>query len=380
MAKEFYSDLRLGILGGGQLGRMLIQETINLNVDVYILDPDKNAPCKDLCAGFEVGALDDFDTVYQFGKKVDMITIEIEKVNVDALEKLEDEGVIVYPQARVIRLIQDKGLQKQFFHENDIPTAHFELIADKKALKEATLSFPYIQKLRKDGYDGRGVYKVVDENDFDNAFEQPSIIEKWIDFEKELAVIVARNDDGEIKAFPCVEMEFNPEMNLVEFLISPSHLSFEIEQRATELAIKIAEDLKIVGLLAVEMFLTKGGKILVNEIAPRPHNSGHQSIEGNTTSQFAQHLRAIFNLPLGNTDVINNAVMINLLGEPDYTGLAIYQGIEEAMKIEGVFIHLYGKKYTKPFRKMGHVTIVNENREDAIRIARQIQNTIKVIA
>lgn len=380
MAKEFYSDLRLGILGGGQLGRMLIQETINLNVDVYILDPDKNAPCKDLCAGFEVGALDDFDTVYQFGKKVDMITIEIEKVNVDALEKLEDEGVIVYPQARVIRLIQDKGLQKQFFHENDIPTAHFELIADKKALKEATLSFPYIQKLRKDGYDGRGVYKVVDENDFDNAFEQPSIIEKWIDFEKELAVIVARNDDGEIKAFPCVEMEFNPEMNLVEFLISPSHLSFEIEQRATELAIKIAEDLKIVGLLAVEMFLTKGGKILVNEIAPRPHNSGHQSIEGNTTSQFAQHLRAIFNLPLGNTDVINNAVMINLLGEPDYTGLAIYQGIEEAMKIEGVFIHLYGKKYTKPFRKMGHVTIVNENREDAIRIARQIQKTIKVIA
>lgn len=380
MAKEFYSDLRLGILGGGQLGRMLIQETINLNVDVYILDPDKNAPCKDLCTGFEVGALDDFDTVYQFGKKVDMITIEIEKVNVDALEKLEDEGVIVYPQARVIRLIQDKGLQKQFFHENDIPTAHFELIADKKALKEATLSFPYIQKLRKDGYDGRGVYKVVDENDFDNAFEQPSIIEKWIDFEKELAVIVARNDDGEIKAFPCVEMEFNPEMNLVEFLISPSHLSFEIEQRATELAIKIAEDLKIVGLLAVEMFLTKGGKILVNEIAPRPHNSGHQSIEGNTTSQFAQHLRAIFNLPLGNTDVINNAVMINLLGEPDYTGLAIYQGIEEAMKIEGVFIHLYGKKYTKPFRKMGHVTIVNENREDAIRIARQIQKTIKVIA
>lgn len=380
MAKEFYSDLRLGILGGGQLGRMLIQETINLNVDVYILDPDKNAPCKDLCAAFEVGALDDFDTVYQFGKKVDMITIEIEKVNVDALEKLEDEGVIVYPQARVIRLIQDKGLQKQFFHENDIPTAHFELIADKKALKEATLSFPYIQKLRKDGYDGRGVCKIVNESDFDNAFERPSIIEKWIDFEKELAVIVARNDNGEIKAFPCVEMEFNPEMNLVEFLISPSHLSFEIEQRATELAVKIAEDLKIVGLLAVEMFLTKGGKILVNEIAPRPHNSGHQSIEGNTTSQFAQHLRAIFNLPLGNTDVIKNAVMINLLGEPDYTGLAIYEGIEEAMKIEGVFIHLYGKKYTKPFRKMGHVTIVNENREDAIRIARQIQNTIKVIA
>jgi 5-(carboxyamino)imidazole ribonucleotide synthase len=202
MAKEFYSDLRLGVLGGGQLGRMLIQEAINLNVDVYILDPDKNAPCKDLCTAFEVGALDDFDTVYQFGKKVDMITIEIEKVNVDALEKLEDEGVIVYPQARVIRLIQDKGLQKQFFHENDIPTAHFQLIADKKALREAAVSYPYIQKLRKDGYDGRGVYKVIDESDLENAFEEPSIIEKWIDFEKELAVIVARSDNGEIKAFP----------------------------------------------------------------------------------------------------------------------------------------------------------------------------------
>lgn len=380
MAKEFYSDLRLGILGGGQLGRMLIQESVNLNVDVHVLDPDKNAPCKDLCSVFEVGALDDFDTVYQFGKKVDMITIEIEKVNVDALEKLESEGITVYPQARVIRLIQDKGLQKQFFHENEIPTAQFQLIADKESLKDSTMSFPIIQKLRKDGYDGRGVYKIIDESYFDNAFVEPSIIEKWIDFEKELAVIVARNDEGEIKAFPCVEMEFNPEMNLVEFLISPSHLTFEVEQRASELAIKIAEDLKIVGLLAVEMFLTKEGKILVNEIAPRPHNSGHQSIEGNATSQFAQHLRAIFNLPLGNTDNINNAVMINLLGEPEYTGLAVYKGIEEAMKMDGVFVHLYGKKYTKPFRKMGHVTIVNENREEAIRIARQIQNTIKVIA
>lgn len=380
MAKEFYSDLRLGILGGGQLGRMLIQETINLNVNVHILDPDKNAPCKDLCTSFEVGALDDFDTVYQFGKKVDLLTIEIEKVNVDALEKLEDEGVVVYPQARVIRLIQDKGLQKQFFNENDIPTTPFQLIADKKALTETTLPFPFIQKLRKDGYDGRGVYKIIDESSFDNAFEQPSIIEKWIDFDKELAVIVARNDKGDIKTFPCVEMEFNPQMNLVEFIISPSNLSFGIQQKAKDLAIKIAEDLKIVGLLAVEMFLTKDGDILVNELAPRPHNSGHQTIEGNTTSQFAQHLRAIFNLPLGNTDNISNAVMINLLGEPDFAGLAIYEGIEDAMKMDGVFIHLYGKKYTKPFRKMGHVTIVNEDREEAIKIARHIQNTIKVIA
>lgn len=380
MAKEFYSDLRLGILGGGQLGRMLIQEAISLNVDVHVLDPDQNAPCKDLCTVFEVGALDDFDTVYQFGKKVDMLTIEIEKVNVDALEQLENEGILVFPQARVIRLIQDKGLQKQFFNENDIPTTPFHLIANKQALIETKMPFPFIQKLRKDGYDGHGVYKIVDESSLENAFEEPSIIEEWINFEKEIAVIVSRNDNGEIKTFPCVEMEFNPEVNLVEFIISPSSLTFEIQQQATELAIKIAEDLKIVGLLAVEMFLTKEGEILVNELAPRPHNSGHQTIEGNTISQFAQHLRAIFNLPLGNTDCKSNAVMINLLGEEDYTGMAIYKGIEEAMKIEGVFIHLYGKKYTKPFRKMGHITIVNENRDEAISIARKIQKTIKVIA
>jgi len=380
MAKEFYSDLRLGILGGGQLGRMLIQETINYNVDVYVLDPDKNAPCKNLCEHFEIGELNDFDTVYKFGKKVDMITIEIEKVNVDALEKLEEEGITVYPQARVIRLIQDKGLQKQFFKENGIPTAPFQFISDKAGLQQADIPFPYIQKQRKDGYDGRGVIKIADTSDFEQAFDEPSIVEQWIDFEKEIAVIVARNERGDIKTFPLVEMEFNQQVNLVEFLISPSTLPFEVQQRAENLARKIAEDLKITGILAVEMFLTKDGEILINELAPRPHNSGHQSIEGNVISQFAQHLRAIFNLPLGNTETKTNAVMINLLGEPEYNGLAVYQGIEDTLKYEGVYIHLYGKKFTKPFRKMGHVTILNENRETAIEIARSIQKTLKVIA
>lgn len=380
MAKEFYSDLRLGILGGGQLGRMLIQETINYNVDVYVLDPDKNAPCKNLCEHFEIGELNDFDTVYKFGKKVDMITIEIEKVNVDALEKLEEEGITVYPQARVIRLIQDKGLQKQFFKENGIPTAPFQFISDKAGLQQANIPFPYIQKQRKDGYDGRGVVKIADTSDFEQAFDEPSIVEQWIDFEKEIAVIVARNERGDIKTFPLVEMEFNQQVNLVEFLISPSTLPFEVQQRAENLARKIAEDLKITGILAVEMFLTKDGEILINELAPRPHNSGHQSIEGNVISQFAQHLRAIFNLPLGNTETKTNAVMINLLGEPEYNGLAVYQGIEDTLKYEGVYIHLYGKKFTKPFRKMGHVTILNENRETAIEIARSIQKTLKVIA
>ena len=380
MTKDFYGELQLGILGGGQLGRMLIQEAINYNVNVHILDPDKHAPCRKLCNKFTTGALDDFDTVYNFGKELDMITIEIEKVNVDALEKLEEEGVLVYPQSRVIRLIQDKGLQKQFFKQNDIPTAPFQLISHKENLQECNIELPYIQKLRKDGYDGKGVKRIDSASDLADAFEAPSLVEELVDFEKEIAVIVSRNDRGDVSTFPLVEMEFNPQANLVEFLISPSTLSAEIQQKADEIAKKIAEDLQIVGLLAVEMFLTKDGEILVNELAPRPHNSGHQTIEGNMTSQFAQHLRAIFNLPLGSTAARSTAVMINLLGEAGYEGLAKYEGVEEVLGVEGVFVHLYGKKFTKPFRKMGHVCIIHNDREMAIKNARWVQQTLKVKA
>ncbi len=380
MAKDFYGELQLGILGGGQLGRMLIQEAINYNVNVHVLDPDKNAPCRKLCNRFECGSLSDFDTVYNFGKDLDMITIEIEKVNVDALEKLEDEGVVVYPQSRVIRLIQDKGMQKQFFKQNDIPTAPFQLISTREHLYECHIALPYIQKLRRDGYDGKGVMRINSVQDIEEAFSQPSLVEELVDFEKEIAVIVARNDRGDVSTFPLVEMEFNPEANLVEFLISPSVLSFEIQTQAEDIARKIAADLQIVGLLAVEMFLTKDGQILVNELAPRPHNSGHQTIEGNITSQFAQHLRAIFNLPLGSTAARSTAVMINLLGETKYEGLAKYEGVEEVLGKEGVFVHLYGKKYTKPFRKMGHVCIINDDRETAVKNARWVQETLKVKA
>ena len=380
MGKDFYGDLQLGVLGGGQLGRMLIQEAINYNVNVHILDPDKNAPCRKLCNRFECGSLSDFETVYNFGKDLDMITIEIEKVNVDALEKLEEEGVLVYPQSRIIRLIQDKGLQKQFFKQNDIPTSLFQLISTKEHLNNANLSIPYIQKLRKDGYDGKGVKKINSLADLETAFDEPSLIEEWVDFEKEIAVIVARNDNGDVSTFPMVEMEFNPDANLVEFLIAPSTYGFDIQQRAEELAKKIANDLQIVGLLAVEMFLTKDGEILVNELAPRTHNSGHQTIEGNYVSQFAQHLRAIFNLPLGDTRCRTNAVMINLLGEKGYEGLAKYEGVEEILAMEGVYVHLYGKKFTKPFRKMGHVCIINDDRELAISNARKVQEILKVKA
>lgn len=378
--KAFYGDLKLGILGGGQLGRMLIQQAINYNVTVKILDPDREAPCRKLCDEFTVGSLGDYETVYNFGKTVDLLTIEIEKVNVDALEQLEKEGVLVYPQSRIIRLIQDKGLQKQFFKENDIPTADFQIISTPQQLQQSLIPFPYIQKLRKDGYDGKGVYKVIDESYLAGAFKEPSLIEQWIDFEKEIAVIVARNENGETSTFPMVEMEFNPKANLVEFLIAPSTLSFAIQQKAEQIAKKIADSLKIVGLLAVEMFLDKQGRILVNELAPRPHNSGHQTIEGNVVSQFEQHLRAIFNQPLGDTSCLNNAIMVNVLGEAGYEGPAIYQGIEKILKVPGVYIHLYGKALTKPFRKMGHVTIVDADREKAIEKARFVQKTLKVIS
>jgi len=378
--KTFYGDLKLGILGGGQLGRMLIQQAINYNVTVKVLDPDREAPCKKLCDEFVVGSLSDYETVYNFGKKVDMLTIEIEKVNVEAMEQLEKEGVLVYPQSRIIRLIQDKGLQKQFFKENGIPTADFKIISSPEELKESPIPFPYIQKLRRDGYDGRGVYKVVNESYLDKAFTEPSLIERLIDFEKEIAVIVARNENGEVKTFPMVEMEFNPEANLVEFLIQPSPLPFEVHQEAENIAKNIAETLKIVGILAVEMFLDKHGKILVNELAPRPHNSGHQSIEGNVVSQFEQHLRAIFNQPLGDTACLNNAIMVNVLGEAGYEGPAVYKGIEKILKCAGVYVHLYGKALTKPFRKMGHVTIVAADREKAIEKAKFVQETLKVIS
>jgi len=379
MAKQI-SDSKLGILGGGQLGRMLIQEAVNYNLTTLVLDPDTDAPCKNIANYFECGSITDYDTVYKFGKKADVITIEIEKVNIEALEQLEKEGKMVFPQARVIRLIQDKGVQKQFFKENDIPTAPFQLANTKEDMLHSHIAFPYMLKQRKDGYDGKGVMRINSAEDLENAFDSHCLIEEIVDFEKEIAVIVSRNSNGDVKTFPMVEMEFNAEANLVEFLISPSTYPDHIQERAEIIAKNIAAALNVTGLLAVEMFVTREGQILVNELAPRPHNSGHQTIEGNYVSQFDQHLRSIFNLPLGDTRAISNAVMINLLGEKGHEGVARYEGMEKIMALEGVYIHLYGKKYTKPFRKMGHVTIVDQNREAAIEKANYIKETLKVIS
>lgn len=380
MNNAFYGSLRFGILGGGQLGRMLIQEAVNYNINVSVLDPDPHAPCKDLTGRFVCGSLNDFDTVYAFGKACDVLTIEIEHVNVDAMEKLEAEGVQVYPQPALLRLIQDKGLQKQFYREHGIPTADYVLVENKSGIAAHAAEFPFMQKLRKGGYDGKGVTKLGNPGDLSGAFDAPSVLEKLIDFEKEISVIVARSTNGETKSFPVVDMEFNPEANLVEFLFSPAAVPPAVEEEAQRIARTVAEKLGIVGLLAVEMFLTKDGKVLVNEVAPRPHNSGHQSIEGNFSSQYDQHLRAIFGQPLGATGIVMPSVMINLLGEKGYEGDAVYEGLDTVLQLEGVYVHLYGKKITKPFRKMGHVTVLAKTMEEAKEKALIVKNALRVIA
>jgi 5-(carboxyamino)imidazole ribonucleotide synthase len=376
---SYRPKIKLGILGGGQLGRMLIQETINLDVDVYVLDPDENAPCRDIAHEFTHGSFKDFDTLMQFGKDKDVLTIEIEHVNVDALDALEKQGIKIYPQPNIIRLIQDKGAQKEFYDSHDIPTSAYRLIGKDEA-KYHTDFFPVFQKLRKGGYDGRGVQYLKSTADMEKAFPEPSVMEKAVDLDKELSVIVSRNIKGEIATFPTVELEFNPVANLVEFLFSPANVSDKVERTSQELAKKIAEKLQIVGLLAVELFLDKEGNVLVNEIAPRPHNSGHQSIEGNYTSQFMQHLRSILDLTLGNTEIVKPSVMVNLLGEDGHTGEAKYEGLETVLAMKGVNVHLYGKRLTKPFRKMGHVTVIADSLSEAKSTAKKVQQTLKVIA
>jgi 5-(carboxyamino)imidazole ribonucleotide synthase len=373
-------QLHIGILGGGQLGRMMIQSAVNLNLNISVLDPDKNAPCKHLVKKFTLGSLTDYDTVYEFGKDKDLITIEIENVNIEALKKLEKEGKKVFPQPHIIELIQDKGLQKMFYQRNNIPSPDFFLVDSKKQIQKYSDYFPFFQKLRKGGYDGKGVTKLVSPHHLDKAFDAPSVLEALVNFEKELSVIVARSESGEMKCFPVVECEFNREANLVEFLFSPANIKKSVEKEALRIAAEVAEKLGIVGLLAVELFLTKDGKVLVNEVAPRPHNSGHHSIEANITSQFEQHLRAILNLPLGDPSIVKAGVMVNLLGEFGHEGTAVYQGLEDVLKFSGVYVHLYGKSLTKAFRKMGHVTIVDNDILKAKQKAKLVKNTLKVVA
>ena len=378
----FSSDFKLGILGGGQLGKMLLQVTSRLSIKTNILDPSKDSPCKNLCNEFEIGNLMDFDSVYQFGKKCDLVTFEIEHVNIEALEKLESEGTKVYPSSKTLKIIQNKNLQKQFFIDNNIPTSDFWYFKSPKDFKNSfhknQISFPCVWKKTKFGYDGYGVEIIKSIKQIDNLPNEEFIIEELIPFEKELATTIVRNNSGDIQIFPLVQMDFNKESNQVEYVVCPAQVNREIKDLANALAMKVSKSFKHVGLLAIEMFLTKDNKILINEVAPRPHNSAHYSIEACENSQFQQHINSILDLKLGSCKSNNNAIMVNLVGEKGYSGPVIYQGIEKAMEQSNVSVHIYGKSNTKPNRKMGHVTITDENLKNGLKKAKSIKNLIKV--
>lgn len=380
----FSSDFKLGILGGGQLGKMLLTETRKFDIQTLVLEPSEEAPARYSCNAFYKGSLMDYDTVYQFGKMSNLLTIEIENVNLDALDVLESEGLPIFPSPKTLRLIQNKGRQKDFYVENNIPTSPHQRFVDlndlRKSLEKDELEFPFVWKCAQFGYDGNGVKIVRSTIDLINLPEVECIAEQMVPFKNELAVIVARSVSGEVKTYPVVEMEFHPEANQVEYVICPARIDEKVAQKATEIALKVSESFNHVGLLAVEMFQTEDDEILVNEVAPRPHNSGHYSIEASYTSQFENHLRAILDLPLGNTDSKVAGIMVNLVGEEGFSGQVIYENIEKIMAIDGVTPHIYGKRETRPFRKMGHVTIVNENMVEARKVAEEVKNSIRVIS
>jgi len=369
----------IGILGGGQLGRMLVQKGLDFGLNFKILDPDQNAPCS-VFSGFSVGNITDFNDVYQFGKGCDLITIEIESVNVEALKKLQEEGKEVYPQPEIIEIIQDKRLQKHFYKQHNLPTAAFELIDDKAQLLSTKMNLPFVQKLGREGYDGKGVKLMKRVEELENGFEEPSLIEELVAIDKEVSVIVARNLSGEVETYPPVEMVFHPERNLVDYLISPADVSTALNEKMVEIARDLAHKLNLVGILAVEMFIDKKGNVVINESAPRPHNSGHQTIEANVTSQYEQLIRSMLNWPLGNTSTNIISGMINLLGEEGHEGKTKYSDYEAILKNPGCYPHVYGKRLTKPGRKMGHVTVVGENRYAVQQKIEEVKRHFKVIS
>ncbi|MCL2688174.1 MAG: 5-(carboxyamino)imidazole ribonucleotide synthase [Methanobrevibacter sp.] len=382
--QPFLNDLKLGIIAGGQLGKMLIQEASKWNIKTYILEEDINSPASSIATHHVQGSRFDFEAVYNFGKEVDLLTFEIESINIDALFKLKEEGLKISPDPSILKLFQDKEKQKEFYVASELPTSPFKSYDNKEdiidALGDESLKYPFVQKLKTGGYDGRGVSVINSESDLKDLLNGESIVEQKIDIHKEIGVIVARNEKGEIKSFPAAEMVFDPKANLVEQLICPADISEAQHIQSQEIAHKLIERLDMCGLLAIEFFIDANGDLLINESAPRTHNSGHHTIESIVTSQFEQHLRAILNLPLGSTDIKLPAVMINLLGEAEYHGKAVYEGFDECLAIDGVKIHLYGKTITKPYRKMGHITVIDKDLNKALEKTVIVKNTIKVIA
>ena len=372
--------LRIGILGGGQLGRMLLQVAANYPVETFVLESGKKPPAASLCHHFIEGDIKNHDAVYNFGKLVDVLTIEIEHVNIEALFKLEEEGLKVFPNPQALKIIKDKGLQKEFYKKHNIPTSEFHLINRKHELNSYLNFLPVAQKIRSGGYDGKGVEILRESEDFHKAFDAPSVIERLVSIDKEISVIVAKNENGETAVYPPVEMVIDSRYNLVDYLISPADLTAEQTTLSQQIALDVMNALNSPGIFAVEMFLDTKGKILVNETAPRAHNSGHQSIEGNYCSQYDMQMRVLQNLAPGCTEAIKPSLMLNLIGEPDHSGPVIYKGLEEVLKLKGVYLHLYGKHETKPGRKMGHVTILGDDKAELLEKAKTIKQTLKVLA
>lgn len=371
---------KIGILGGGQLGRMLLQAAANYVVETYVLENDANCPSAHLCHHFVKGNITDFDTVYNFGKGLDALTIEIENVNVEALEKLESEGVKIYPKPSAIKTIKNKILQKEFYSFHQIPTAPYIITQNKKELKNYTDKIPAVHKLAEGGYDGKGVVVIKELKDIDNGFDAPGVLEKAVDIKKEIAVIIACNDKGETAIYPPVEMVFDPLLNLLDYQLCPATLNQQALWRIEAIALKIVKELNSPGLFAIELFIDKNDEIWVNESAPRVHNSGHHSIEGNYCSQFDMLWRVMLGLPLGNTEALYPSALINIVGAENHSGPAVYQGLDEVLKIEKAFVHLYGKEQTKPGRKMGHVTVLSNNLVDLKHYANKIKHTLKVVS
>ena len=382
MEKLVISNLKLGIIAGGQLAKMLIQEASKWDLTTFVLDEEENCPAGGIASFFVKGNPSDYHSVYRFGKMVDVLTFEIENINIDALKQLKSEGLRISPDPEILELIQDKGLQKEFYLKNNIPTSPFKLFTNSSeiniSINNHETSFPFVQKLKKGGYDGKGVAVINNKSELHKLLQGESIVEDKIEITKEISVIAARNLKGEIKCYPVVEMIFVPNANLLDKLICPATITHEQNEKAIQIATSIIEELNMTGLLAVEFFIDRNGDVIVNESAPRPHNSGHHTIESVITSQFEQHLRAILNLPLGSTRLKMPAVMVNILGSESFEGAVRYEGLTESMAIEGVKIHLYGKKITRPLRKMGHVTILSSDLESALINADKVKQLIKV--
>lgn len=374
---------KIGVLGGGQLGKMLVQDASKMNLDIHILEKDKTFPAAQICANLFQGDFKDYEDVLDFGMDMDILTIEIENVNTDALEELEKQGKHVYPSAGLIKVIKDKSLQKQFLSKHKVPTSPFSVYANKDDLLEAILggkvTVPFVQKMCTGGYDGKGVQVVRTSTDLDDLFDGASIVEDLIDIDKEISVIVARNTAGDTITYDPVEMQFDDKANLLDLQLCPAQISDSDADKGKKLAIQIANQMNLVGLLAIEMFINKNGDLYVNEMAPRPHNSGHHSIEGCITSQYNQLLRCILGLSLGSTEIVSPSILVNVLGDPDHEGDVIYTGLEEILGMKGVYPHIYGKSKTKPYRKMGHVTILGPNLDACMEKAKKIKKTLKVI-